>query len=43
MLDAVREERFYVLTHPEWKPMIEDRMRDILEERTPGFTMFPTE
>jgi NAD(P)-dependent dehydrogenase (short-subunit alcohol dehydrogenase family) len=32
---AVRDERFYVLTHPRIKPAIEWRMRDILEERTP--------
>jgi NAD(P)-dependent dehydrogenase (short-subunit alcohol dehydrogenase family) len=36
VLDAIRESRFYVLTHPEMKPAIEHRMRDILEERTPG-------
>ncbi|HKE15206.1 MAG TPA: SDR family NAD(P)-dependent oxidoreductase [Kofleriaceae bacterium] len=33
---AVREGRFYVLTHPEMKPTIEHRMRDVLEERPPG-------
>jgi NAD(P)-dependent dehydrogenase (short-subunit alcohol dehydrogenase family) len=32
---AIREERFYVLTHPEWKEMIRTRMEDILEERPP--------
>jgi len=35
VLDAVRDERFYVLTHPRIKPAIEWRMRDILDERTP--------
>jgi NAD(P)-dependent dehydrogenase (short-subunit alcohol dehydrogenase family) len=35
VFDAVRDERFYVLTHPRIKPAIERRMRDILEERTP--------
>jgi NAD(P)-dependent dehydrogenase (short-subunit alcohol dehydrogenase family) len=35
VFDAVRDERFYVLTHPRIKPAIEWRMRDILEERTP--------
>jgi NAD(P)-dependent dehydrogenase (short-subunit alcohol dehydrogenase family) len=33
---AVRESRFYVLTHPEMKPQIEHRMRQILEEKQPG-------
>jgi NAD(P)-dependent dehydrogenase (short-subunit alcohol dehydrogenase family) len=35
VFDAVREERFYVLTHPRIKPAIEWRMHDILDERTP--------
>ncbi len=33
---AIREPRFYVLTHPEMKPQIEYRMKQILEERAPG-------
>lgn len=33
---AIREQRFYILTHPETKPAIEHRFRDILEERQPG-------
>jgi NAD(P)-dependent dehydrogenase (short-subunit alcohol dehydrogenase family) len=36
VLAAIREPRFYVLTHPEMKPAIGHRMRDILEERPPG-------
>lgn len=36
VLSAVRERRFYVLTHQEMKRAIEYRMRDILEERAPG-------
>jgi NAD(P)-dependent dehydrogenase (short-subunit alcohol dehydrogenase family) len=42
VVDAVKNNRFYILTHPEWKDMIRSRMEDILEERppTPGF--FPT-
>lgn len=35
VVDAVREDRFYVLTHPRIKAAIEWRMRDILAERTP--------
>ena len=32
---AVKEERFYILTHPRIKGAIEARMRDILDERAP--------
>ena len=32
---AVREDRFYVLTHPRIKGAIRARMEDILEERAP--------
>jgi len=35
---AIRDERFYILTHPEWKPMIRTRMEDILEERSPTYS-----
>ena len=35
MFDAVRDGRFYVLPHPDWKDAIETRMQDILEERNP--------
>jgi NAD(P)-dependent dehydrogenase (short-subunit alcohol dehydrogenase family) len=35
VLDAVREEQFYILTHPDLHPMIQRRMEDILEGRTP--------
>ena len=34
-VNAVKEERFYVLTHPRIKGAIRARMEDILEERTP--------
>jgi NAD(P)-dependent dehydrogenase (short-subunit alcohol dehydrogenase family) len=36
VFEAVRDERFYVLTHPRILPAIEARMRDILEGRNPG-------
>lgn len=39
---AIRDERFYILTHPEWKPMIQTRLDDILQERPPTPTSFPT-
>jgi short-subunit dehydrogenase len=35
VLAAIREERFYILTHPEWKPLIEQRMKDILSGSNP--------
>jgi short-subunit dehydrogenase len=34
---AIREERFYILTHPEGKDRIRTRMEDILQERNPSF------
>lgn len=40
VVDAIRSERFYILTHPEWKGMIRARMEGILEERTPSLTSF---
>lgn len=33
--EAVRDERFYILTHPKIKPSIQWRMEDILHERNP--------
>jgi NAD(P)-dependent dehydrogenase (short-subunit alcohol dehydrogenase family) len=33
---AVQNGAFYVLTHPEMKPMIEHRMQQILDEKQPG-------
>jgi len=38
-LEAVREERFYVLPHPKIKGAIETRMRDILDDRNPTNTL----
>jgi NAD(P)-dependent dehydrogenase (short-subunit alcohol dehydrogenase family) len=38
-LDAVRERRFYVLTHPEMKGAIKARVDEILGERTPTFKL----
>ncbi len=32
---AIREEKFYILPHPEWKFAIQLRMEDILQERNP--------
>ncbi len=33
---ALREKRFYIFTHPEMKPGVEHRMKQILDEQTPG-------
>jgi short-subunit dehydrogenase len=38
-LEAVRADRFYVLTHPKIKGAIETRMRDILDDRVPTDTV----
>jgi len=35
VFQAIREERFYILTHPEGKGWIRTRMEDILQERNP--------
>jgi short-subunit dehydrogenase len=36
VLRAIREQKFYILTHPEMKPAVEHRMRQILDEQPPG-------
>jgi NAD(P)-dependent dehydrogenase (short-subunit alcohol dehydrogenase family) len=38
VLDAIRHEQFYVLTHPEWNDSIRNRMSEIVEERNPTFS-----
>jgi NAD(P)-dependent dehydrogenase (short-subunit alcohol dehydrogenase family) len=38
---GIREERFYLLTHPELKAGVERRMRDILEDRVPKLEARP--
>ena len=35
VIAAIRDERFYILTHPETKPAVATRMKDILEDRSP--------
>lgn len=35
VFDAVRNEKFYILTHQDWKPLVKKRMEDILHERNP--------
>lgn len=34
---AINDERFYILTHAEWKDYVRTRMEDILEGRNPAF------
>jgi NAD(P)-dependent dehydrogenase (short-subunit alcohol dehydrogenase family) len=41
VVDAIRNNKFYVLPHQTWKPMIETRMQDILEERDPTLSQPP--
>lgn len=36
VLNAIRDERFYILPHPEVKEQVRARMENILEERNPG-------
>jgi len=36
VLAAIRDERFYILTHPEYNPIIEQRMKDILSGANPA-------
>lgn len=36
VLSAIREERFYILTHPDWNYMIEHRVQSILDGRNPS-------
>jgi len=36
VVDAIVGDRFYVLTHPEIKPALEQRMREIVEGKNPG-------
>jgi hypothetical protein len=36
VLGAIRDERFYVLTHPKINGAIERRMRDLLDGREPS-------
>jgi NAD(P)-dependent dehydrogenase (short-subunit alcohol dehydrogenase family) len=35
VFEAIQQRKFYVLTHPAWKPAVQARMEDILQERNP--------
>ena len=41
VFEAIREERFYILTHPTWKAAIQFRMEDMLQERNPTLPRAP--
>lgn len=41
VLRAIQEERFYVLTHPEWRPHIERRMKNLLSGTNPSMPPLP--
>jgi len=36
VFEAIREDKFYILSHPEFTPAIRTRMEDILEQRNPS-------
>jgi hypothetical protein len=36
VLAAILDERFYILTHPDWNPLIEHRMKTILAGENPN-------
>jgi NAD(P)-dependent dehydrogenase (short-subunit alcohol dehydrogenase family) len=35
VFDAIRDNKYYILTHPDWKPLVEIRMENILQECNP--------
>ena len=35
LFQAIRDEKFYILTHPEFKDAVQTRLEDILQERNP--------
>jgi len=41
VLDAIVTRRFYILTHPEWKPMISGRVDAIVNEQDPPLAFLP--
>jgi NAD(P)-dependent dehydrogenase (short-subunit alcohol dehydrogenase family) len=42
VVDAVKADRFYILTHDDWRASVEQRMGDILEGRNPAPMFLPT-
>jgi hypothetical protein len=35
VFDAIRQEKFYIFTHPTTKQLVQLRMEDVLQERMP--------
>jgi hypothetical protein len=40
VFDAIRNDRFYILTHPATTPFVQMRMEDIIEGRNPRSAPF---
>src|SRR5438105_1380125 len=40
VLGVIREERFYILTHPEMTSMVQHRMEDVVDGRNPAPSFF---
>ena len=38
-MDAIREEKFWILTHPQPKARVRARMQSILDESNPSFDL----
>lgn len=36
VFNAIRNEQFYILTHPKYTPLIQQRMEDIIQQRNPS-------
>jgi hypothetical protein len=36
VFDAIRAEQFYILTHPESTPVVQERMENIIQQRNPA-------
>ena len=36
VFSAIQEEKFYIFSHPEYNPVIQQRMMDILQQRNPS-------
>jgi NAD(P)-dependent dehydrogenase (short-subunit alcohol dehydrogenase family) len=36
VFDSIREEKFYILTNPDWKPLVQQRVENILQDRNPA-------
>ncbi len=43
VVEAVKTRRFYILTHPEWKPMITARAQRIVDDENPPSSMLPAQ